>query len=88
MYLKGFHLSSLFVIGGHSEKDPNLPIIFLYQNQCTAQDIRLYENLHEIHNLLNELHIMRRCNYYTSYTENRFSAILRRFHHNEVFGNI
>ena len=30
------------------------------------------------------LHELYRCHYYTSYTENRFSAILRRFSHNGI----
>ena len=48
-------------------------------NQCIVQDIRLYEKLYEIHNLLYELHVIRRRHNYTSYTENRFSVFLRRF---------
>ena len=58
--------------------------------QCIVHDIRLYEKLYEIHNLLYELHVLRRCHYHTSYTENRFSAILRRFSKKrteEIFGN-
>ena len=43
-------------------------------NQRIVQDIRLHEKLYEIHNLLYELHVIRRCHYYTTYTENRFSA--------------
>ena len=46
-------------------------------NQCIVQDTRLYEKLYEIHNLLYELHVIRRSHYYTSYTENRFSVFLR-----------
>ena len=53
-----------------------------YYDQCIVHDIRLFEKLYEIHNLLYELHVIRRCHYHTSYTENRFSAILRRFSHN------
>ena len=34
--------------------------------------------------MLYELHVIRRCHYYKSYTENRSSAILRRFSHNEL----
>ena len=30
------------------------------------------------------IQVMRRCHYYTSYSENRFSAILRRFSHNRL----
>ena len=55
---------------------------FIDPNQCNVHDIRLYEKLYEIHNLLYELHVIRRYHYYTSYKENRFSAILRQFHHN------
>ena len=51
-------------------------------DQCIVHDIRLYEKLYEIHSLLYKLHVIRRCHYYMSYTENRFSAILRRLPHN------
>ena len=42
----------------------------------------LYEKLYEIHSLLHELHVIRINHNYTSYTQNRFSAILRQFSRN------
>ena len=51
----------------------------LTTHQCTVYNIQLYEKLYKIHNFLYELHVIRRCHYYTSYTENHFSVFLRRF---------
>ena len=48
-------------------------------DQCIVHDMRLYEKLYEIHSLFYELHVIRRFHQYTSYSENRFSVIWRRF---------
>ena len=47
--------------------------------QCIVHDIRLYEKLYKIRNLLYELHVIRKCHYHTSYTETAFQPFCVNF---------
>ena len=49
----------------------------VYCTRCT-----IIQKNYEIHNLSYELQVTQRGHCYTSYTESRFSAILRRISHN------